>query len=383
MSFCATRLCLRITTEAFKYSVAFRKGLLVSLPSTAVIQKRSFFVLPCGLDVGIVASIVYGVTKLKKPDSRNVLSVFGPLPGSTESEILPDRVVKCIAHRGAGDDAPENTLEAFKYCIDQGCSFFEFDVRSSKDGKLVLLHDDDFERVAGTKMPNVRAMDWESISKIDVGINHPNRQQFKSVHPCLLDEALDYLLKNNARMIIDIKGDDTTLIEGILRTYRERPDLYANAAVASFNPFVLYQIRKKDPEIVSALSYRPYAFSAKNFDAETGPNNPKTDHLIAYAGLRLVDTVHSLFWRRLAHWCGASAVLLHKDIVSRTEVQYWRNHDVRCLGWCINTPVEKMYWDEVLKAPYMANTLQGEPSGERKKIVDAEEEPPTRKTVLE
>lgn len=72
-------------------------------------------VLPFGLDVGIVGVSAYFLTKLKKPDAQNVVNIFGPLPGSRESEQHPEKVVKCIAHRGAGLDAPENTMEAFKY----------------------------------------------------------------------------------------------------------------------------------------------------------------------------------------------------------------------------------------------------------------------------
>lgn len=72
-------------------------------------------VLPFGLDVGILGVAAYFYTKLPKPDSSNVYSIFGPEAGSRESENYPDRTIKCIAHRGAGLDAPENTLQAFKY----------------------------------------------------------------------------------------------------------------------------------------------------------------------------------------------------------------------------------------------------------------------------
>lgn len=72
-------------------------------------------VLPLGLDVGLLGVAAYYFTRLRKPDRGNVEYIFGPEPGSKEAEMYPEKVVKGIAHRGAGWDAPENTLEAFKY----------------------------------------------------------------------------------------------------------------------------------------------------------------------------------------------------------------------------------------------------------------------------
>ncbi|XP_059044994.1 uncharacterized protein LOC131840815 [Achroia grisella] len=332
---------------------------------------RPFFhvkgVLPFGIDVGILGVAAYYLTRLKKPNHNNVMSIFGPEPGSKESEDSPEKVVRCIAHRGAGFDAPENTLEAFKYCVEHECSFVELDVRSSKDGKLVLLHDPGLERLAGSNISDVRALDWEKMKNIDVGARHPNRHQFKEVHLCLLDEALDYLLMNKVRIIIDVKGEDKQVISGILKTFASRPALYQYAAVTCFNPYVLYQIRKKDPQIVGAMSYRPFCFSAHDYDAENGPNNPRYgDNLPLHAVLRTADALHALLWRWTARWCSVSAVLLHKDIVSPSEVLYWRSLGVRCAGWCVNRPLEKLYWRGVLRAPYLANTLVGEPDVEKR-----------------
>ncbi|XP_041968425.1 uncharacterized protein LOC121725488 [Aricia agestis] len=325
-------------------------------------------VLPFVIDIGIFGVIVYHWTRLRKPNHNNVIHIFGPEPGSKESELHPQKTVRCIAHRGAGLDAPENTLQAFKYCVENECGFVELDVRLSRDGQLVLLHDQGLERLSGTDVANIRTVDWETIKNIDVGATHPNRLQFKEVRLCLLDDAIEYLLSKEVRMIIDVKGESQQMVNEILTVFASRPVLYKYAVVTTFNPFILYQIRRRDPKIVGAISYRPYCFSAQNYDAENGPTNPRFgDRLPLQMAARGADVAHALLWRWSARWCAASAVLVHKDIVSPSEVSYWRSLGVRCAGWCVNRPLEKLYWRGVLRAPYLANTLIGEPEVEQKK----------------
>lgn len=55
------------------------------------------------------------------------------------------------AHRGASHYCPENTLLSFYTGIYMGANGIETDIRSTKDGKLVLFHDDTLERVTGEK----------------------------------------------------------------------------------------------------------------------------------------------------------------------------------------------------------------------------------------
>ena len=47
-----------------------------------------------------------------------------------------------IGHRGAGAYAIENTLESFQKALDLGVNAVEMDIRKTKDGELVLSHDD-------------------------------------------------------------------------------------------------------------------------------------------------------------------------------------------------------------------------------------------------
>ncbi|MCX7108448.1 MAG: glycerophosphodiester phosphodiesterase family protein [Methylococcales bacterium] len=66
-------------------------------------------------------------------------------------EKLPD-VVLSIAHRGARAFAPENTLEAFQKAKAFHCQMIELDVRLSKDGVLMVHHDEDLIRCTDVKV---------------------------------------------------------------------------------------------------------------------------------------------------------------------------------------------------------------------------------------
>src|SRR5664279_3357717 len=72
------------------------------------------------------------------------------------------------AHRGASADAPENTFAAFDLAVEQGTELIECDVHLSADGRPVVLHDFDFDRVAGYSV-RVASMSIESIERLDVG----------------------------------------------------------------------------------------------------------------------------------------------------------------------------------------------------------------------
>lgn len=65
------------------------------------------------------------------------------------------------AHRGASGYAPENTLEAFRKAVEMGADGVELDVQLTKDGELVVIHDETVDRtsdgsLAGSKILHTR-----------------------------------------------------------------------------------------------------------------------------------------------------------------------------------------------------------------------------------
>ena len=56
--------------------------------------------------------------------------------------------MKVQAHRGASGYAPENTLPAFQLAVDMGADGIECDIHQTKDGVLVVCHDDTIQRTS-------------------------------------------------------------------------------------------------------------------------------------------------------------------------------------------------------------------------------------------
>lgn len=78
--------------------------------------------------------------------------------------------MKIIGHRGASADAPENTLESLQLAWEQGAYGAECDIIRTRDGKLVLMHDDSTRRTAwGGVDLFVEATDWSDLKDLDVG----------------------------------------------------------------------------------------------------------------------------------------------------------------------------------------------------------------------
>jgi hypothetical protein len=78
--------------------------------------------------------------------------------------------VYVVAHRGVHDSIPENTLAAYERAIDLGCDFVEIDVRTTKDGHLVSIHDSTIDRYSSRgETGKVAEMTLEELRGIDIG----------------------------------------------------------------------------------------------------------------------------------------------------------------------------------------------------------------------
>src|SRR3954462_11958379 len=109
---------------------------------------------------------------------------------------------KLFAHRGGGSLAPENTVAAVKVGQSLGYRAHEFDVKLSKDGVAMLLHDDTLER---TTTGRGRASDyaWADLAKLDAGSWHS--EKFRGEGVASFEAIAKQLLSNEDMANVEIK----------------------------------------------------------------------------------------------------------------------------------------------------------------------------------
>jgi len=127
----------------------------------------------------------------------------------------PKGAVNVIAHRGASAYAPENTLAAFALAAEQGADWFELDCTLSKDGEVIVIHDDDVERTTGGT-GKVADLTLAELKALDAGSWFDPK--FAGEKLPTLGEALD-LAKGRIGVYIEIKdsADDRRLSNEILK----------------------------------------------------------------------------------------------------------------------------------------------------------------------
>jgi glycerophosphoryl diester phosphodiesterase len=164
--------------------------------------------------------------------------------------------VLVTAHRGFSGEAPENTLPAFKKAIEVGSDMIELDVRFSKDGKIVVIHDDTLDRTTNGR-GKVSDYTLKELKELDAGSWFA--PQFSGEQIPTLKEVLE-LAKGKIPMNIEIKDDSpgqykiTDLADRALQEVK-KAGMVGEVIFSSFYPSSLQRIKERDPRIWVALLY--------------------------------------------------------------------------------------------------------------------------------
>ncbi len=151
-----------------------------------------------------------------------------------------------LAHRGASAHAPENTLEAYRMAVESGAGGLELDVHMTRDGQVVVMHDDDVDRLTdGAGL--VREKSLQELENLEVGYHFSpdGGSTFPYRGRGLKIPTLQEVLQQfpNTPINLDIKEDQAGFEEAVLRII-EKNDAENRTFVASQKHRVVRKFRK-------------------------------------------------------------------------------------------------------------------------------------------
>src|SRR5690349_10694723 len=161
---------------------------------------------------------------------------------------------RIIGHRGAALTAPENTLAGFCMAAALNVEWVEFDVRLTRDGRCILLHDDTLDRTTNGSGP-AAALSFEEIRRLDAGSWFG--ADFIGQPVPSLEETIDLLGKLNLGAVVELKpspGAETETGRAAAAMLAERwPSHLPAPLVSSFKPAALAAARDAAPQLPRAL----------------------------------------------------------------------------------------------------------------------------------
>lgn len=259
-----------------------------------------------------------------------------------------------FAHRGAGHDAPENTLAAIREAKANLAFGIEFDLSFTNDSVAVLFHDETLDRTTDGVGP-LAAMAFEDVRRLDAASKHPRAEHYRGERVPTLDEGVEECLSLGLRIIVDVKHADARAVAILDELFRRRPELYRRALVASSYPQFIYALRKQNREIVTALTWRPWLLTFADMEYKR-PRYPSiVKHCIAMAADWILE--RALHYGLLPQLTGVSAVLISTNALSVDYVRAWHDRGIHVIAWTSNDPAEKDFLRKVLRVPIITDTL--------------------------
>ena len=222
-----------------------------------------------------------------------------------------------VAHRGASAYAPENTIAAFKKAIEAGAEGVEFDVRLSKDGVPVVIHDATLARTTGIN-GRVAEVTADRLLHLDAGswfnASHPGnaRHEFASEGVPPLRSVLALLTNLPGPIYVELKCETDEevipLVDAVGEVIRAA-GLQEKIIIGSFRLGVLPHVRTVLQGVQTAALFAPKIMRLLR----------KEKYLID-----------------IAREFGADHLSIHKSLVSRKLARKAEKHGMPVTVWTVN-----------------------------------------------
>ncbi|MEU9799884.1 glycerophosphodiester phosphodiesterase family protein [Streptomyces sp. NPDC051000] len=231
-----------------------------------------------------VAAAVLGLT-LSVLGTATSATASGPASGTGPVAAGPPVV---YAHRGASAYAPENTLASIDLAMRMGIDWVENDVQRTKDGVLVVVHDDnlarttDVEEVFPDRKPwLVKDFTADEIAVLDAGSWFGKDKQYEGATVPTLREYLARVRRNQQKLLLEIKRPEIypgiewetlNLLDATGWLDKNRAD--HRLVVQSFSADSIRIVHDLRPELVTAFLGTPTVAELPRYAAFTDRINP-------------------------------------------------------------------------------------------------------------
>jgi len=290
--------------------------------SLTVVALCVFFVAPwfSGLFGLFLLAMVFGIFRYFK------------LPKGTYP--TPQWLGQAVGHRGLREKrAPENSLLSLDLALTESVDSVEIDIHLSKDGEIVVFHDQSLTRMMGVNKSINDCTTEELWGYRYAGFNGVYDKEGIPT----LDKVLDLVLhKHNGQIFIELKGIAVSfqymnkIADKLVAIYKKF-NCYETATVISFNPVALYILKKKCPKISTCLLYYPGL--AKHAIKEFAPQLSS----LAKSFFESVDFVLTKACRSwLPEFIGASWVGPNFQEVNESYVAKWKGKGIGVYTWTVN-----------------------------------------------
>lgn len=178
------------------------------------------------------------------------------------------RNIKVLGHRGASGYAPENTLPAFQMAIDMGADGVELDVQLTKDGEIVVIHDETIDR---TSNGSGRVMDYTLAELKEFDYNYQNvtdphtkqkiqgekmYPEYDKVEIPTMREVFELFRPTDKIINIELKTGIIfyPIVDKLLALTKET-GMEDRVIYSSFNHYTIMEIKSKKPDAVCGFLY--------------------------------------------------------------------------------------------------------------------------------
>lgn len=169
-----------------------------------------------------------------------------------------------IAHRGFSSEYPENTMIAFEKAVEENCDGIETDLNMTKDGVIVICHDETLNRTTNGS-GYIKDYTYNELSKLDAGTKFSDK--FKDQRIITIDELLDYVKDKNILLNLELKNDlihyENLEEKTIEKIYEYR--LQDNVILSSFNHYSMLKVKELDDNIKTGLLYCGTIYNAYEY----------------------------------------------------------------------------------------------------------------------